>query len=239
MSYVYEGSELDLFAAARNWKTYVARELAPFIGGLVLEVGAGIGSNVPYLWSPRVDEWLCLEPDEAMARRIADRVAGGELPSNCRVRASGIAGLPAEPGFDTILYLDVLEHIADDAAEVAAAMRRLNPGGRLIVLGPAHHYLFSPFDAAIGHYRRYDRKSLLRLTPAGSRVVACRMLDCVGFFASLANRLVLKASMPSPAQIAFWDKGLVPVSRLLDGWLAYRFGKSILGVWSRQKDAPD
>ena len=61
--------------------------------------------------------------------------------------------------FDTILYVDVLEHIADDAAELARARRLLTPEGNLVVLAPAHQSLFSPFDAAVGHYRRYDERT--------------------------------------------------------------------------------
>jgi hypothetical protein len=58
------------------------------------------------------------------------------------------------------------------------------------------------------------------------------MLDSVGFFASLANRFLLAATMPSTRQIAFWDKVLVPVSRVLDNLTAHKFGKSIVAVWS-------
>jgi hypothetical protein len=58
------------------------------------------------------------------------------------------------------------------------------------------------------------------------------MLDSVGFFVSLANRFMLAARMPSPRQIAFWDKVLVPVSRALDNVTGHKFGKSIVAVWA-------
>jgi hypothetical protein len=57
------------------------------------------------------------------------------------------------------------------------------------------------------------------------------MLDSVGFFASLANRFMLAATMPSPRQIAFWDKALIPVSRVLDKVTGHKFGKSMVAVW--------
>ena len=234
MNQAYQGTELELFAAARNWKTYFARQLAPYIGARVLEVGAGLGSNIPYLSHAGVREWLCLEPDPEMARGLGENIARGALPTACRVIQGGIERLPVESRFDTILYLDVLEHIERDRAELAEAGRHLEPGGALIVLAPAHPFLFSPFDAAIGHHRRYTKAMLTGIAPPGFRLQACRMLDSAGFFASLANRLLLRAAQPSRSEIEFWDRLLVPLSRLTDRATGFRFGKTILAVWSPQ-----
>jgi hypothetical protein len=134
--------------------------------------------------------------------------------------------------FNTVFYIDVLEHIADDAAELHCAASHLAPGGNLVVLAPAHQFLFSEFDAAIGHHRRYNAVSLMAAAPPRCRLRTCFMLDSVGFFASLANRFLLAAAMPSTRQIAFWDKALVPVSRVLDNLTAHKFGKSIVAVWA-------
>lgn len=232
MIQAYIGSELELFAAATNWKTYFASMLAPFVGARVLEVGAGIGSNIPFLHTPAVRQWTSLEPDPDLAQRIAERIALGELPATCQVLIGTIDSIEKESRFNTVFYIDVLEHIADDVAEMSRAAGHLAPGGNLVVLAPAHQFLFSEFDAAIGHHRRYNAESLTAVTPPGCRLRICFMLDCVGFFASLANRFMLAAAMPSTRQIAFWDKVLVPLSRVLDKPTAHKFGKSIVAVWS-------
>ena len=112
------------------------------------------------------------------------------------------------------------------------AANHLAPDGNLVVLAPAHQFLFSEFDAAIGHHRRYNAASLAAVTPRHCRLQACFMLDSAGFFASLANRFMLAEAMPSPRQIALWDKVLVPVSRILDNVTARKFGKSIVAVWA-------
>jgi SAM-dependent methyltransferase len=231
MTQAYPGGELELFAEATNWKTYCAGILRPFIAGRVLDVGAGIGANIRFMHNPGVVCWTSIEPDPALAGRIEAGMAAGALPPNCRVIGGTIADLDPRERFDTILYLDVLEHIAEDRAELARAARCLAPGGRLIVLAPAHRFLFSPFDAAIGHHRRYSASELVGLGPSGCSLIACRMLDSAGFFASLGNRLLLSRSMPSRGQIMFWDKFLVPLSRRLDAALAYRFGKTVVAVW--------
>jgi len=231
--YQYAGSELALFAQATRWKAYWAGMLRRFVAGNVLDVGAGIGSNAGPLMSTRVHGWTALEPDESLAATIRDRIAAGALPALCQPLAGTLADIAPDARFDAILYIDVLEHIADDRAEAEAAAGHLAPGGRLVVLVPAHPFLFSPFDAAIGHHRRYDRASLLALAPPRCRLEMFRMLDSVGFFASLANKLLLRTAHPTAGQIRLWDRAMVPLSRLLDPILCYRFGKTAVAVWTR------
>jgi SAM-dependent methyltransferase len=233
MSYHYIGAELEIFAAAVNWKTYVAHSIGRFVSGRVLEVGAGIGVNTSFLHNDRVCEWTCLEPDIDLAGRIEERLKNGDLPQSCRVINGRTASFDGAARFDTILYIDVLEHIADDRSELARAARLLLPEGWLVVLAPAHQFLFSPFDAAIGHYRRYNRTMLRALSPAGCCVEITMLLDSAGLFASLANRVLLSEPLPSKRQIAIWDRLLVPISRVLDRATAHCFGKTVIAVWRK------
>jgi hypothetical protein len=173
-----------------------------------------------------------------MAERLQDAVARGELPACCQARAGTVRDLPNETRFDAILYVDVLEHVQDDAAELRAAAGALRPEGALIVLAPAHGWLYSPFDRAIGHYRRYSRRSLSAIGPPGLRRVVLRYLDSVGLLASAGNRFVLRKSIPTAGDIARWDQLMVPVSRWLDPWLGFRIGKSVLGIWRAGPRAP-
>jgi len=221
----YVGSELELFEKARNWKAYWRAQIAEFVRGEVLEVGAGIGANTLTLAGLEYQRWTCLEPDAALVARIA-------LPPGGRHKAAAgtIDDLPAEAKFDAILYIDVLEHIEDDRAEMVRAAGRLKPGGALIVLAPAHPFLFTPFDAAIGHFRRYTRASLDQAAAPTVSLEKLVYLDAAGMLASAANRLLLQSSMPTERQILTWDRLLVPVSRLIDPIFAGRVGKSVLGI---------
>ena len=227
----YSGQELPLMARAVHWKSYVAELIRPHLGPSVLEIGAGIGSNIPYLRHPPVREWTAVEPDADQAAQIRD--------PGVRVIVGTIAAIDVTERFDAILYLDVLEHLADDAAELRRATTHLVPGGRLIVLAPAHRWLTSPMDAAVGHYRRYSAAGLRALTPAGYRLEVLNYLDAVGCVASLANRLLLRRTQISAGQVRLWDGGLVPLSRRLDRWLGFRLGKSLLAVWRRTGAAAD
>lgn len=230
----YVGTELELFAAACNWKRYWSDVIAPFVSGRVLDVGAGLGATAD-VFSGRtgIAGWTCLEPDARFAAHLGTRIATGGLPGRTRVLRGTLRDLDPAERFQTILYIDVLEHIRDDRGELARATGRLAEGGHLIVLSPAHPFLFSPFDHAIGHERRYTRASLRAAAPEGLRRVRLDYLDAAGFAASLGNRLILRSAMPNAAQIAAWDRLLVPISRTLDPWLGFRAGKSVLGVWTR------
>jgi SAM-dependent methyltransferase len=136
--------------------------------------------------------------------------------------------------FDTIVYIDVLEHIADDRKEMKRAAELLKPNGRLIILSPAHQFLFTPFDAAIGHFRRYNKQMLRAITPKELSLERLWYLDGIGMFASLGNLLLLRKSMPTKAQLGFWDGWMIPISRIVDRLTFYSVGKTVLGVWIKR-----
>lgn len=226
----YIGTELEVFAHARNWKRYLRARVAPFLRGDVLEVGAGIGTTTLAFRSGSEASWTCVEPDPALAQTLPAR---WPAPAAVDVIGGTIESVPSARRFDCVLYIDVLEHIEDDAAEVRRAASRLKPGGALVVLAPAHQSLFSPFDAAVGHFRRYDKARLQALTPPGLALVRLEYLDSTGWLLSLLNRLVLKSSAPTRRQVLTWDRYFIPVSRLLDPAIGRRAGKSVLAVWRR------
>ena len=187
----------------------------------------------------RQQSWTALEPDASLADELRRSVAAAPLPIPVHVVTGTLASLPGDALFDALLYLDVLEHIEDDRGEVARAAERLLPGGTLIALSPAHQWLYSPFDARIGHFRRYSARAVKALTPPTLSLERVLMLDAVGMLASAANRFLLRQATPSARQIRFWDRWLVPSSRVVDPILRHRLGKSVLGIWRRAADVAD
>jgi hypothetical protein len=231
----YIGKELTIFAHALNWKHYYTSIIRPFFGKRVAEVGAGIGATTLTVCNGTQEEWICLEPDPILRTEVDRLIAEGKLPACCRTQGGFVSDIPLVNRIDTFLYIDVLEHIQDDRAELEAAATRLSPGGRLIVLSPAFNFLYSPFDHSIGHYRRYDKKMFHGLTPQGCKLEKMIYLDSVGIAASLVNRLILSQAMPTVNQILFWDRRIIPVTKWFDRLIGYRFGRSLLGIW--EKDA--
>ena len=232
--YLYPGNELRLFEKAVNWKTYFATKLRPYIKGDVLECGAGIGSNTTFLNNGMPTTWVMLEPDLNMITCLNRKLENKELPANTIIIPGTIGDLAPDRKFDVIIYIDVLEHIALDALEIKKSSEHLKDAGQLIVLAPAFQFLYSPFDKSIGHYRRYTASNFKKLTPYSLQLIQAIYLDSMGFFASAANRLLLNQSQPTIQQIQFWDKWLIPLSKITDRLFFFSFGKSILAVWKKQ-----
>jgi len=233
MTSSYIGSELHLFSKATNWKAYYGRVIKKYLAGDVLEVGAGIGATSRVLCDGSQRKWVCLEPDAAMSAAIQEQIEDGSLPVCCEARNGTVADLNGADRFDAIVYIDVLEHIENDVDELSKAADLLKEAGHLVILSPAHQWLYTPFDGEIGHYRRYSKKSLLEVIPPRLRRVELCYLDSVGMLASIGNKMLLKSSMPTAGQISFWDKRLIPLSMFIDPLLLRRLGKSILGIWSK------
>jgi 2-polyprenyl-3-methyl-5-hydroxy-6-metoxy-1,4-benzoquinol methylase len=232
-AYTYPGEELALFEHAKNWKKYFAKNISQYIRGQVLEVGAGIGGTTRLLFNDSVEQWSLMEPDLPMQEQLKTKLLNGDLPVKCRLLEGTLDNLDSGSLFDCIIYIDVLEHIEHDTSELKKAASHLRKGGYIIVLSPAFQSLFSPFDKAIGHYRRYTKKSLKAVTPASLQVDRLFHLDSVGYFASLVNRMFLKQAYPTLKQVQFWDRWMIPVSKLIDKLFFNSFGKSIVGIWKK------
>lgn len=234
----YLGQELELFRAAQQWKRYLRDWTRPAISGSVLEVGAGLGATTRALCGGAARAWLALEPDPELAEAARASFARDPLPLQPELVCGTLEALPPERRFDTILYVDVLEHIADDAGELRRAAGHLRAGGALIALCPAYPWLYSEFDRALGHHRRYSARALRALSPPGLRLARLEHLDACGLLASLGNKLLLRRALPTRAQVWVWDRLLVRASQRLDPWLGRRVGKTLAAEWRADRAAP-
>lgn len=235
---MYHGEELALFARASQWKAYCASRIRHHIGTDVLEVGAGLGTNTRVLCKELCHSWVCLEPDPRLASRIPVTLKGSTCEQKYTLINGYLTDIAADTSFDTILYIDVLEHIEDDRQELLRASRHLKRGGTMVVLSPALRYLFSELDKAVGHYRRYTKKTLANIGPRHLKLIRLEYLDCVGVLASLTNRFLLRSQTPALKHIKFWDSIMIPLSRILDPIISFQVGKSICGVWRNDSQRP-
>ena len=229
----YPGNELELFSKATNWKEYWSSIVRTYVGGRVLDVGAGIGANMKYLHSSAVNEWFFIEPDPDLVDKLKRNKDVLDSGASYKIINGTLSSLKNHGSVNTILYADVLEHIEDDRSEMLSAANQLEIGGHLIIVAPSHNFLFSDFDKSVGHYRRYTKKDLLKIAPNNLELVKSFYLDSLGVSLSLANKVILKSSTPTYAQISFWDKLIVPVSRWVDRMLMFTVGKSVVVVFRR------
>lgn len=234
-NFEYSGNELELFRKALNWKKYYASLISPYVKGDVLEVGAGIGSSTVFLNNGKQASWLCLEPDRDAVEKINSRIKSGEIDQSCKCISGNINNLKQEERFDSILYIDVLEHIEDDGSEMNSAVSHLKPEGTIIILVPAHEWLFSDFDSKIGHFRRYNKTTLCSILPKTLKKIWLGYLDSLSVFLSWGNKLILRQNMPTEKQISFWDNNILPLSKTTDRIIRFSFGKSLLGIWKNNE----
>jgi SAM-dependent methyltransferase len=229
----YIGGELDLFSLATNWKRYVKTAIGKYLVGDVLEIGAGIGGTTAMLHDGTSRRWVCLEPDVGNAKRLMKQVAERWGHKKTHVIAGSLHAVSKRSSFDCVLYMDVLEHIQDDRDQIQKAAQLVRQGGHIVILSPAHQWLFSEFDKSIGHVRRYNKKQLRSLMPPGWIEAKTTYLDSVGALLSLGNVLLLRRAMPSSWQISTWDRFCIPLSRIMDSVLMGNCGKSVLAVWRK------
>lgn len=230
---IYIGNELELFQHASNWKKYFGAYLMPYLNGTVLEVGAGIGGTTMHLCNGSQKKWLCLEPDPSLFSELEKKIQDHELPNCCIPIKGTIENLSPQEKYNTILYIDVIEHIENDVSELMEVEKLLCDNGYLIVLVPAHQFVYNSFDKSIGHFRRYNKRMLLHTAPPNLKLKKIIYLDSMGLLASILNRFFLKQKYPTAKQIKMWDKSLVRISKVTDFILNYKMGKTLIAIWQK------
>jgi SAM-dependent methyltransferase len=207
--------DLECLAASKNFFEWVLDEFRPYLRGRVVEVGAGTGTITRKLVERYPDVFVvALEPADNMFATLdayatlTDRVSAHKQTLADR----GVGG----GSVDVVLYVNVLEHVADDAAELKLAAHALRPGGALLVFGPALEALYSDLDHKAGHYRRYSLAYLRRIVEgADLRVVSLRYFDLLGVVPYLFVYRWLHRTEISSSTIWGYDRLIVPLSRLV------------------------
>lgn len=226
----YIGEELHLFKKAVNWKKYFSKEIHHYIKGDVLEVGAGIGINTKFLYNQglTVKSWTLLEPDKHLFSQIGENTKDLNLPNKQEV--NGTIQTIKNKKYDTIIYIDVLEHIENPSQEIQLINEKINHGGTVIILVPSYNFLYNNFDKSIGHYRRYSKRQILAENNGTFSPIKIFHLDTVGLLASILNKYMLKKELPSQNDVLFWDRIMVPFSYFIDAITFYSFGKSLIAI---------
>jgi SAM-dependent methyltransferase len=174
--------DLEALASSRRLGDWMFDQFADAVRGSVLEVGAGIGTFTERILAAGVSDVLLIEPDPRCADVLDDRFGADprvRLARETLPEAPTLAA--ARSSFDFALCQNVLEHVEDDAAAVAAIADALKPGGRLGLLVPAHPRLYGSLDRAFGHERRYDRQRLRQIVEqAGLRVLTLYSFNLLG-----------------------------------------------------------
>jgi len=206
--------------------------LRPFIGRRVLEVGCGVGSVLALLSDRQLLVGVDMDPE--MVAHAAERFRGRSgyefLAMDMAEPSPETMRHLAAQSFDTVLSINVLEHIPDDVAALRAMASLVGTRGHVALLVPAHPALYGPYDALDGHVRRYTRTGLVRLIEgAGLEVVMVRRFNVVGAVGWWWQYKVLKRSIHGSAQFGLMTR-LVPVCRWAENLVPPPFGLSLAAV---------
>lgn len=118
--------------------------------------------------------------------------------------------------FDTIIALNVLEHVKNDSDALMNLKKILKPNGNLILLVPAHKNLFNEIDKAVGHFRRYKKKELIKKSlKAGFEIKKVFYFNFLAIPAWYVNGNILKKAAISEGAMGFYNK-LVPILRFTE-----------------------
>ena len=215
---------------ATRYNAWLLERSRPYLGGDVVDVGAGSGTFVDEL-ADGTRRVVAVEPEAEFLPQLRARFDGREGVTVEQLDAAALAGRYPST-FDTAICFNVLEHIPDDAAAVDAIASALKPRGHLLVLVPSHQFLYGRLDRAVGHERRYGRTGLRRLLDAaGVEVVEIRRVNPVGALGWLVAGRVLRRERIPEAPLLAYDR-FVPLLRVLDRFDA-PFGLSLWAVARR------
>jgi SAM-dependent methyltransferase len=228
-SFAYVGTELAALAEAQNYYQWVIRQFAPFLGKRVIEVGAGIGTFSRSLldYTP-LSELVLVDPGDNLFPLLQRRFAGDSRVKIVHGYFQRVAVLPAA---DSIVLVNVLEHIAEDQALLDEAHAVLIPGGTLLLLVPALPGIYGSLDQAFGHYRRYTKASLAdKLRAAGFGILRLSYLNLLGIASWFLTGRVLRRTTLKSQAVRLYDRCIIPwLSRLEEQWRP-PFGQSLIAI---------
>jgi SAM-dependent methyltransferase len=217
---------------------WISEEAHPFIGDRLAEIGAGIGTFTNMLVRNHVARHptvrlAVFEPERTLFQLLQERMERTcpELLRAGRLVATN-GSFDALPGqFDTVIMINVLEHIKDDQDTIRAAYHALSPGGACIVFVPALSWLYSPLDRSVGHFRRYERTQMEQIMRAGGfEVVAAKYMDCLGVLPWYLLNVIGGSTSINPRLAHIYDRWFVPVTRWIEHRWPPRIGKNVLVV---------
>lgn len=237
-SFDYSGRDLEAMSFASNYHCWILELFRPYLGARVVEVGAGTGSFSELLLRSEPETLTLVEPS-SMYRQLVERM--GKLSSASRVQThnstfSSVAGrIRDEARPDSIVYVNVLEHVIDDEAELTMAHATLSSGGRLFIFVPALSWLYGSFDEMVGHHRRYSRRELeSKIERSGFCVLKSIYFDLAGIAPWWLKYRLLRSRRMEPEAVRFYDRFCVPWLKRVETLASPPIGKNLLLVAERK-----
>jgi SAM-dependent methyltransferase len=225
----YEGRDLEAMSLAPNYHAWILRDFAPYLGKKVAEVGAGSGTFSELLLACPIEELVAVEPSPEMYPLLHQRFRDTQHVECVQTPFSTLGA--ERPGyFDSVLYVNVLEHIEDDETELQHVRDSLKEGGTVCIFVPALKWLYGEHDRSVGHQRRYYKKQLKHLLEKTVfEIVTIRYFDIAGVLPWWFLMRIMKRRL-SDGNAAFYDAYIVPVMSKIESVVHPTIGKNLIAV---------
>jgi 2-polyprenyl-3-methyl-5-hydroxy-6-metoxy-1,4-benzoquinol methylase len=216
---------------APRFTHWMADVIRPYMGERILEIGAGIG-NLTLQLAPRTAYWATDINPEYLA--TLERLQANRPYLRVKyIDATNASTFPAQASFDTVIFLNVLEHLADDLGALRNVHGALDNNGVAVVLVPNGPGLYGTLDEVLGHYRRYTETQLTAVgQAAGFKVEQVLRFNRPGVPAWWLNGRILRRTTFGLAQIRLLNL-LTPIFRLIDPWLPLP-PLSLIGIFRKE-----
>ena len=213
------------FDLAKNWRSYQLSLIKKYINNKILEIGPGGGEIIENFVNDK-NQITLIDNDSELCGVLNEKFKNNK---NVTIVNSNIKFTNEK--YDTILYMDVIEHIEKDIDELDLACDRLTNDGKLVIVVPAFNFLFSSYDKDVGHYRRYEKKDFKNYVKNKNlNILSLKYFDSLGFFILILVKLFkFKGKNSTVLGIKLWNL-MVPISRLIDKLFFHQFGKSLMCV---------
>lgn len=218
-----EKKNLKMMEKCGNYNKWIADTLRPYVSGNVLEVGVGNGSVARYFFNKK---YYGIDIDEEHVNYCNDLFKTKNF-----FKVDVEKGLPAffRHKFDTVICVNVLEHVFNDNASVDNAWRMLKKGGKLVIIVPAHQWNYGSIDRADNHYRRYDLKRLVEMFNNYFIVENYKQINLAGALGWYVTGKVFPTNTHRSGELGLFDK-LVPLFRWCEERHKIPFGLSLFVV---------
>lgn len=229
---VYVGKDLEAMSFAVNYHKWILDEFRPFFGKRFVEVGAGTGSFSELLLKEKPEKLDIIEPSEMfefLEQNVSQIETATKINFHQAIFADVRREIAADSKPDTIIYVNVLEHIEDDKGELAMIYETLEKGGKCFIFVPALQSLYGEFDRKIGHFRRYTKSEVEeKCEAAGFRVLKSKYFDFAGILPWWIKYKLLKSDTLESGAVTLYDKVAIPFISRFETILPMPIGKNIL-----------
>ena len=236
---IYEGHDLEVLADLPNYYGWIIKKFRPYLKGRTMEIGTGIGTISKLIFDD-VEELILVEPSANLTEYLPTSISKSPKVSVFNETLEQRLPQMADHSCDTIIMVNVLEHIEDDGSALEALHRVLKPDGHLLLFVPALQSLYSELDRKHGHFRRYHLAPLAyKLNTHGFKIQDKRYFDLAGVFPWwLINTLGKKTDF-NQAMATLYDRFFIPVTKFIERFIVPPLGKNILIIAERTALKPE